>query len=48
MLRTIPSSAPWSSNDSGNLGNGSSDNLSNEGEEEELGEQDGSTVMTLS
>jgi len=41
MLRTIPSSTPWSSTDYDNSGNGSSDNLSDVGEEEELGEPDG-------
>ena len=44
----IMSSTPWSSSDSGNSGKGSSDNLSDRGEEEELGEPDGSATMNLS
>jgi len=48
MLRTIPSSTPWSSSDCGNSGNGPSDNILDGGEEEELGERDGSTMMTSS
>jgi len=40
MLKTIPSSKPWSSSDSSNSGNGSLGNLSDGGEEEELGEPD--------
>lgn len=48
MLRMILSSTPWSSSDSGNLGESSSDNLSRRGEEEELGELDGWAIMTLS
>jgi len=48
MLRTIPSSTPWSSSDCGNLGKGSSDDLSDRGEEEELGKPNGSTTRTLS
>jgi len=48
MLKKIASSTSWSSSDFGNSRNGSSDNLSNGGEEEELGELDGSATMTLS
>ena len=48
MLKTIPSSAPWSSSDYGNLAKGSSDNISNAGEEEELGKPIGLATMILS
>jgi len=47
MLKTISISTPWSSSDSGNLGKGS-DNVLDGGDEEELGEPDGSATMTLS
>ena len=46
MLRKIPSSTPWSSRDYNNSGKGSSDDLSDRGEEEELGEPDGLAMMT--
>ena len=48
MLRTIPSSTPWSSSDYRNLGKGSSNDLLDRGEEEELGEPDGLATMNLS
>ena len=48
MLRTIPSSTPWSSSDFDNSGKGYSDDLLDRGEEEELGEPDDSTTMILS
>ena len=48
MIITIPSSTPWSSSDSGNSGNDSSGNLSDRGEEVELGEPVGSDLMILS
>jgi len=47
MLIMTPSSTPWCSSDCNNSGNGSSDNISGGGEEEELGEPDCSTMMAL-
>jgi len=48
MIRKIPSSTPCSSSDCSNSGNGSSDNISDRGEEEELGEPNGLAMMPLS